>query len=121
MAFRQRWQTPLTHYLAAILVLHWIAISAFADWTAGSCFGPRYFSDVTPIFIFFLIPVLAAFENGRATRMAVAAFVIAALIGFGIHWRGAVDWNVESWNSPEVNSARAWDWKDPQFLRGLLR
>jgi hypothetical protein len=119
MAFRRNWQTPLTHYLAAILLLHWIAISAFADWTAGFCFGPRYFSDVTPIFIFFLIPVLAACETGRASRMAVAAFAITALIGFGIHWRGAVNWDVERWNYPDVNSARAWDWKDPQFLRGL--
>jgi hypothetical protein len=121
VAFRRHWQTPLAYYLAAILLLHWIAISAFADWTAGFCFGPRYFSDVTPIFIFFLIPILAAFETGRATRMAVAAFALTALIGFGIHLRGAVSWDVERWNYPEVNAARAWDWKDPQFLRGLLR
>jgi hypothetical protein len=120
-AFRRNWQAPLAYYLAAILLLHWIAISAYADWTAGFCFGPRYFSDVTPIFIFFLIPVLAAFETGRAPRMAMAAFAITALIGFGIHLRGAVNWDVERWNDPDVNSARAWDWKDPQFLRGLVR
>ena len=64
MAFRRTWETPLTCYLAAILLLHWVAISAFVDWTAGFCFGPRYFSDVTPIFIFFLIPVLMEFEAG---------------------------------------------------------
>jgi len=121
IAFRRHWQTPLAYYLAAILLLHWIAISAFVDWTAGFCFGPRYFSDMTPILIFFLIPVLAAFETGRATRLAVAAFAVTALIGFGIHLRGAVSWDVERWNYPEVNPARAWDWKDPQFLRGLLR
>ncbi|SPF56921.1 conserved membrane hypothetical protein [Candidatus Sulfopaludibacter sp. SbA4] len=121
MAFRRNWQTPLAYYLAAILLLHWIAISAFVDWTAGFSFGPRYFSDVTPIFMFFLIPVLAAFEAGRAPRMAVAAFTIAVLIAFGIHLRGAVNWDVERWNEPGVNAARAWDWKDPQFLRGLLR
>jgi hypothetical protein len=120
MAFRRNWQMPLAGHLAAIPLLHWIAISAFADWTAGFCFGPRYFSDVTPIFIFFLIPVLAEFESGRATRTAVAAFVLTALIGFGIHLRGAVSWEVERWNDPDVNSARAWDWRDPQFLRGLL-
>jgi hypothetical protein len=121
VAFRRHWQTPLAYYLAAILLLHWIAISGFADWTAGFCFGPRYFSDVTPIFIFFLIPMLAAFEAGHATRLAAAAFVLTALIGFGIHLRGAVSWDVERWNYSGVNPARAWDWKDPQFLRGLLR
>ena len=121
VAFRHKWETPLTHYLAAILLLHWIAISAFADWTAGFCFGPRYFSDVTPIFLFFLIPALMQFESGRAARWAVAAFAICALIAFGIHLRGAVNWDVERWNDPDVNPARAWDWKDPQFLRGLTK
>jgi hypothetical protein len=120
IAFRRNWQMPVAGYLAAILLFHWIAISAFADWTAGFCFGPRYFSDVTPIFILFLIPVLAEFEAGRSPRAAVAAFVIAALIAFAIHLRGAVSWDVERWNDPGVNSARAWDWHDPQFLRGLL-
>jgi len=32
-----------------------------------------------------------------------------------------VSWDVERWNYSGVNPARAWDWKDPQFLRGLLR
>jgi len=118
LAFRRNWQTPLVHYLAAILLLHWIAISAFADWTAGSSYGPRYFSDVTPIFIFFLIPV-ALWAGAHRSPTAVAAFALAALIAFGIHFRGAVNWDVERWNDPGVNPARAWDWKDPQFLRGL--
>jgi hypothetical protein len=120
-AFRRKWEAPLTHYLAAILLLHWIAISAFANWTAGSSFGPRYFSDVTPIFMFFLIPVLAEFEARRAARWAVALFAVSALIAFGIHMRGAVSWDVQRWNDPDVNTARVWDWKDPQFLRGLVK
>jgi hypothetical protein len=120
MAFRRHWQTPLAYPLAAILLLHWIVISAFADWTAGVSYGPRYFSDVMPIFIFFLIPVLATFETGRAPRMAVAAFATLALIAIAIHFRGAVNWDVERWNEGEVTAARVWDWKDPQFLRGLF-
>ncbi len=104
MALRRKWETPLTRYLAAILALHWVAISAYTDWTAGFCFGPRYFSDVTPIFLFFLIPVLAEFEAGRAARWAVAVFAVAALIACGIHMRGAVNWDVERWNSPRRQS-----------------
>ena len=119
MAIRRNWQIPLTYYLGAIVVLHWIAISAFADWTAGHCFGARYFSDVTPIFIFFLIPVLNEWPSfHRATR---AAFVFTALLAVGIHLRGAVDWEVQRWNSPGVTPARAWDWRDPQFLHGLIK
>lgn len=119
LAFREGWQAPLSRYLAAILLVHWIAISAFVDWTAGSCFGPRYFSDVTPLFVFFLIPAFQAFENRHAPRMAVLVFTLTAAIACAIHFRGAANWDVERWNDDGVNSARAWDWHDPQFLRGL--
>ena len=51
LAFRRGWQTPLVYYLAAGVALHWMAISAFGDWTGGYSFGPRYFSDVVPILI----------------------------------------------------------------------
>jgi len=119
LAFRHGWQAPISRYLAAILLLHWVAISAFGDWTAGSCFGPRYFSDVTPLFMFFLIPAFQAFEKRTAPRAAVLVFALTAAIACAIHFRGAANWDVERWNYDGVNSARAWDWHDPQFLRGL--
>jgi len=119
LAFRKGWLKPLHFYLTGALVLHWVVISAFADWTAGFSFGPRYFSDVIPIFMFFLIPVFSAFLKGEVRRPAAALFVVCALAGFLINLRGATNWAVEEWNNPDVNPARAWDWHDPQFLRGL--
>ena len=32
-AIRRRWETPLTYYLIAALLAHWLVISAFLDWT----------------------------------------------------------------------------------------
>jgi hypothetical protein len=119
---RRKWFAPIAPWLAALALAHWIAISAYvANWWAGQCYGPRFFTDLTPIFILFLIPY---FENwtglSRATRVA---FITLALIGFAMHlrggWSGAVyQWNVTP-NDIDQHPDRNWDWSDPPFLRGL--
>lgn len=118
-AMRRNWETPLVYYCATAILLHWFAISAFADWTAGFCFGPRYFSEITPLFMFLLIPVVQEHEKRGRPKLALAVFLLCAGISVFIHMRGATVWAVEDWNGTDVNPARAWDWKDPQFLRGL--
>ena len=123
---RGKWRTPLTPWLTALVVLHWIAISGFQDlanWWAGQCYGPRFFTDLTPVFVLFLIPY---FENWTAlSRTVRIGFVTLALIGFGMHlrggWSGAVyEWNVTP-NDIDRHPERNWDWSDPPFLRGLIR
>lgn len=121
LAFRKRWNMPLAGYLIAAVGLHWVVISTFADWTAGYCFGPRYSTEVLPVFVFFLIPAFEAYTPGRTPRLLVAAFGLCLAVSVFIHMRGAVDWSVQGWNHPGVSPARAWDWRDPQFLRGLFR
>ena len=113
--------TPLVYYLAAVLVLHWFVISDFTYWTAGHCYGPRLFSDVLPLFMFFLIPAFLWLRLHEPRRALSLAFYVCVLIGVFIHYRGAFDWAVYEWNgSPEeVSIARVWNWRDPQFLRGL--
>jgi hypothetical protein len=118
-AIRRNWETPLVYYLALAIALHWVIISAFEDWTAGFCFGPRYFSEITPLLMFFLVPVIQEYAERGKPKFALAGFILCLGIAVFIHMRGAVVWAVEEWNQPEVNSARVWDWKDPQFLRGL--
>src|SRR5207244_11783083 len=46
----------LRPYLIAIVIGHWLLISSFEQWSGGHCYGPRYFSDMSPIFVWFLIP-----------------------------------------------------------------
>jgi len=120
LALRKGWRTPLSYYLIAAVVLHWTLISLFADWTAGYSYGPRYFSDLLPIFMFFLIPVFQAFEAGWRPRWAVAAFTVCALAAVFAHGQGALNWPAQAWNGGDL-SKRVWDWSDPQFLRGLRR
>jgi hypothetical protein len=106
--------------LAAILLCHWIVISSYPIWWAGHSFGPRYFTDVLPYFFFLMIPAISALRwDSIRSQAATLAFVTATLFGAAIHLRAATSWAPWAWNSEPVNAdaARAWDWKDPQFLR----
>src|SRR5882762_5640330 len=121
LALRKKWMTPLSGYLAGALALHWLALSDFQLWTAGHCYGPRLFSDVLPIFIFFLIPAFLWLRLGETHRLLSVVFYLSVLISVLIHFRGAWYWAPYEWNGKpsDVSVERTWDWRDPQFLRGL--
>ena len=117
---RGLWRTPLTVWLSGLTLAHWIAVSSYVlCWWAGHCYGPRFFTDVTPVLVLFLIPYLARWEE--LSRVVRVAFVVCALIGLAMHvhggWSAAVyRWSVDPTNI-DSHPERNWDWKDPQFLR----
>jgi hypothetical protein len=117
---RGKWKTPLAPWLAALALLHWLVVSSLIiGWWGGHSYGPRFFTDVTPILVLFLIPYLAGWnEQSRAIRVAL---ITLALAGFAIHLRGGWSQAVFEWNVSPTNidrhPERNWDWSDPQFLR----
>ena len=114
-------------YLFGATILHWITISSFGDWAGGYSIGPRYFTDVIPYLIVFLIPVLDTLQLSNKTSIAIRirSIVFICLMGFSIfvHYRCSTDIEPSLWNSIPVNyyqdQGRLWDWSDVQFLRGL--
>ena len=117
---RGLWQTPLRNWLSGLALAHWIVVSSYvACWWAGMCYGPRFFSDLTPVFVLFLIPYLANWED--LSRVVRIGFVACALIGLGMHLRGGWSIAVYEWNvkpvSVDLHPERNWDWSDPPFLR----
>lgn len=117
---RGLWQVPLKNWLSALALAHWVAISSYvACWWAGMCYGPRFFSDVTPLFVLFLIPYLAGWEH--LSRFVRTAFIACALIGLAMHLRGGWSIAVYDWNvlpvSVDQHPERNWNWSDPPFLR----
>jgi hypothetical protein len=122
---RNRQMESLDYFLVAIIGLHLVAISSFPHWWGGHCYGPRFFSDMVPYLTYFLIPVLSGLAGLPARRRmaAVSGFVLLAAASLFMHYRGAVTWDVYQWNaepvSVDVDPARLWDWRDPQFLRGI--
>ena len=115
--------------ISGIIIAHWLAISSFVHWWGGASFGPRLFTDIMPYFMYFLIPVLESAQMPRtAGRWALATAAGGLiLISFLIHYRGATQEATWFWNmaflkvvpSVDDDPTRLWDWRDPQFLRGL--
>lgn len=111
-----RRRDPLVPFLAAIVVLHWIAISTWKMWWGGHSYGPRMMSDVVPALLLLTAPALSALR-----RPMQALFLAAVLASLLIHARGALDARVWRWNfdpaSVDGDPGRVWSLRDPQILR----
>jgi hypothetical protein len=118
---------PLDWALILILVLHWVVVSAFVHWWGGHSYGPRFFTDIMPFIVYFLIPVLSLIElkyESTGIRVGLSSlYAVLLLLSVLIHYRGATSVAAYNWNSVpdniDRNPQRIWDWSDPQFLRGL--
>jgi hypothetical protein len=108
-----------------IVVLQWIAVSFFPHWWGGWAYGPRFLSDVLPMLIWFLLPVIALVteEPRRADgrlRAITIAFIALFAISVLINFRGAFAESTFTWNfqpaNVDVHPSRLWDWLHPQFL-----
>jgi hypothetical protein len=78
-----RWRagefTAFWRALAVIPVLHWVVISAFKHWWGGDSYGPRFFTDLVPIFVVLALPaveVLAGWVAPSVDREVTAGGVV---------------------------------------------
>lgn len=122
----------LDAFLVAVIVLHWLAISSFRHWWGGASYGPRFWTDLLPIFAYFLIPVVnqvttSTFWMRWPGRVIGALFVASIVWSIFVHYRGSTQLATWHWNgsypkvvaSVDEDPTRLWDWSDPQFWRGL--
>ncbi|MEQ8464873.1 hypothetical protein [Coleofasciculus sp. E1-EBD-02] len=124
--FKVKRISALDYCLLAILILHWLSISSFPHWWAGYSFGPRFFSDMIPYFMYFLVRMMQGIEtiyHNINKRVIVSIFVLFTIVSLFIHYRGATHYQVNYWNAIPVSvdqfPERLWDWQDIQFMRGL--
>jgi hypothetical protein len=127
LSFKGRKDRLLESLLVCVLVSHWLVISSFPDWHGGHSFGPRYFADMVPYLVYFLVPALAWLAGRRSALRSwlMSVFVLLVLASFFINLSGAVNRATYLWNVDPVNvdsaPSRLWDWTDLQFLRGIVR
>ncbi len=106
---------------AAIVVLHWIAVSRFPHWWGGHSIGPRFMTDVLPFLIY-----LAGFNfialtglPSKARGLVFGTAVCLTIISTAIHGYASLSYHPYRWNVIPYNvderPERLWDWSNPQF------
>ena len=124
IAFLKKKFTLLDAAILLILLSHYYVIASITTPYAGFSFGPRYFCDMMPFFIYFLIyfiQYLMEMEKG-IMKYALSLFLLLTLsASFFINCRGATRPSTFMWNEVPNNIdqhlERIWDWNDLQFLR----
>lgn len=107
--------------LLATLVPYLIILSKYSVWWAGQCFGPRYWTDVVPLFA-----ILFAFSlDWMLSRSRALMMVVAVTIAFSIAVQAVGAFCYPStWNAlprpVDLNHERLWDWRDTELSRCLI-
>lgn len=116
-------QNSLVFFIVLIIISHWLLISTFPTWWAGHSYGPRFFSDLMPLFMY---PIILVFENITAIEGVnkITLFVVIFLLTISslyFNYKGAFSYSVYEWNSSpnniDSNPDRVWDWSDSQIFR----
>lgn len=115
---------PMGIYYSALIasVMHWVVISSYG-YTAGSAYGARFFTEITPLFVVLLVPLLTALMRktlSTAVRLVTVALVVLSVL---VNASGATLRSGFCWSASPVfiddDPGRVWDMSDPQFLRPL--
>ncbi len=105
---------------AAVAVVHWIVVASYGS-TGGSSYGARFFTEIVPVLVVLLVPLIHALVEGSLSHgLRVATIALAAMsvlfAGTGATLRSGFCWSA----TPEFiedDPQRVWDVADPQFLR----
>lgn len=115
---------PMGIYYSALVasVMHWVVISSYG-YTAGSAYGARFFTEITPLFVVLLVPLFTALMGktlSTAVRLATVALVVLSVL---VNAGGATLRSGFCWSASPVfiddDPGRLWDLSDPQLLRPL--
>ena len=107
--------------LIASLIPYLMILSKYSVWWGGHCFGPRYWTDVIPLFA-----ILFAFGLDwmlSRSRILVAISAVAVIFSIAVQLIGAFcypsSWNFEPRNV-DLHHERLWDWRDTELSRSLI-
>jgi hypothetical protein len=107
--------------LLASLIPFLIILSKYSVWWGGHCFGPRYWTDVIPLFA-----ILFAYGLDwmlTRSRVLVAISAIAVIFSIAVQLIGAFcypsTWNFQPQNV-DLHHERLWDWRDTELSRSLI-
>ena len=107
--------------LIASLIPYLIILSKYSVWWGGHCFGPRYWTDVIPLFA-----ILFAYGLDwmlARSRVLVAISAMTVIFSIAVQIIGAFcypsSWNFQPRNV-DLHHERLWDWRDTELSRSLI-
>ncbi len=114
-----RSERGLTLAMSAGIILQ-LLLYATTDWRAGISFGPRFLTDMLPMLMWLLVPVVVALRGvGRVCFMlAVAVAMVIEAIG-AFYYTGASDQAIFAAATGPHQMEAAWDWRNAPFVASL--
>lgn len=117
--FRQLFRHRLYVVSATIVMANIVVISSFQYWWGGSCYGPRYLTDIMPWLIYMTIVSVRHFLTSKGQRARQSLAIIScALIGISIFntFPGAYYVKYFNWYDAVVQKDRfdmdlLWEWQ----------
>ena len=116
---RDRAERGLTLAMTAGVIVQLFAYS-LTDWRAGMAWGPRFLTDMLPMLIWLLVPVVAALgRRGRACFVAAVCVAIAIETVGAFAYTGVTDAPIFAVASGPDRLRAAWEWRNAPFIASL--
>lgn len=113
---RDRGERGLTLAISAGVVLQ-LLLYAKADWRAGISWGPRYMTDLLPLLLWLLVPVVASLRRFGRTCFLFAVGIAVAIEAIGAFWyTGVTDNAIFAVAGGPHQMRAAWDWRNAPFV-----
>jgi hypothetical protein len=116
---RDRGERGLTLAMSAGIVLQ-ILLYAKTDWRAGLSWGPRYLTDLLPLLVWMLAPVVASLRGfGRVCFLLTVGVAVAIEAIGAFCYTGAIDLPIFAVTSGPHQMRAAWDWRHAPFVASM--
>jgi hypothetical protein len=115
----KRGERGLSLAMSAGVVLQ-VLLYAMTDWRSGVSWGPRFLTDLLPLLVWMLVPVVAALRGLGRVCFLLAVGAAVAIEAIGAFWyTGATDSAIFAVASGPHQLRAAWDWRNAPFVASL--
>jgi hypothetical protein len=115
----ERGERGLSLAMSAGVVLQ-VLLYARTDWRTGISWGPRFLTDLLPLLVWMLVPVVAALRGLGRVCFLLAVGAAVAIEAIGAFWyTGATDGAIFAVASGPHQLRAAWDWRNAPFIAPL--
>jgi hypothetical protein len=100
-----------------------LLLYAKTDWRGGQSWGPRYMTDILPLLMWMLVPVVASLRGVGRASFLIAVCVAVAMEAIGaFSYSGSIDIPIYAGDrAGQQDMHAAWRWRNAPFIASLGR